>query len=124
MADGDYRAAFRAPGARPQRLLWASTGAKNPAYSELLYVDSLVGPDTVNTMPPATYEAFRDQGVVEDRLSGLGEEARRVLDDLERAGVALAPICERLEREAVAAFEKAFDNLLRAIGEKTAALSA
>ncbi|MFO1351194.1 MAG: transaldolase [Gammaproteobacteria bacterium] len=117
-------AALRALGARPQRLLWASTSAKNPAYPELLYVEGLIGPDTVNTLPPATYLTFRERGVVAPTLTANVAEAQAELAALAAAGIDLGAITERLEAEGVAAFSTSFDHLLNAIGAKAAALAA
>jgi transaldolase len=96
-------------GARVQRPLWASTSTKNPAYRDVLYVEELAGPDTVNTMPEPTLDAFRDHGVVEDRLSGAGAEARQQLQRLAEEGVDLAQITKELETEGVEKFVASFD---------------
>src|SRR6202047_4105057 len=80
---------LEAKGARPQRLLWASTGTKNKDYSDVLYVEELIGPDTVNTMPPATLDAFRDHGTPRDSLEENIEDARGVLAELETSGISL-----------------------------------
>src|SRR6516164_7993816 len=85
-----------AKGAKPQRLLWASTGTKNKAYSDVLYVEELVGPNTINTVPPATLDAFRDHGKPRDSLEENVEDAYRVLEELERSGVSLDAITEEL----------------------------
>ncbi|MGD8710631.1 MAG: transaldolase [Ectothiorhodospiraceae bacterium] len=113
---------LRELGARPQRLLWASTGTKNPAYSDVLYVESLCGPDTVNTMPPATYEAFRDHGNVDPEALTRGvEQAQELLEGLAELEIDLAEVTEQLERDGVAAFRQSFDNLLSHLGEKMVA---
>ncbi len=110
--------ALRAKGASLQRPLWGSTGTKNPAYSDLLYVDTLIGPHTVNTVPPKTWEAILDHGkshlTIEEDLDG----ARAVLDALSRAGIDLTQVTDRLEQDGVAAFKKSFDDLSRSLGEK------
>jgi len=98
--------------------LWASTGTKNPNYSDVLYVDELVGPDTVNTMPPKTMDAFRDHGVVEDRLTGRAQEAAAVLADLGLLGIGLEEVCARLLEEGIVAFARSHDALLAAIGRR------
>ncbi|HXH03742.1 MAG TPA: transaldolase [Candidatus Competibacteraceae bacterium] len=111
-------------GARPQRLLWASTSTKNPAYRDVLYVETLIGPNTVNTVPPATYEAFRDHGVVAPTLDQDLDQAQEQLASLAGLGIDLMALTDKLEAEGVAAFAKSFDNLLAAIAAKAAALSA
>jgi transaldolase / glucose-6-phosphate isomerase len=111
-----------AKGAKPQRLLWASTGTKNKAYSDVLYVDELIGPDTVNTMPPATLDAFRDHGKVADTLQAGVDEARAVLDALARAGISLSAITSRLTEDGVRIFADSADKLLGAIAKKRAAV--
>jgi transaldolase len=102
---------LRALGAHVQRPLWGSTGTKNPAYSDLLYVDTLIGPDTVNTVPPQTYTAILDHATpivtVESDLDG----ARKVLGDLAAAGIDMGWVLQKLEDDGVAAFEKSFDAL-------------
>jgi transaldolase len=116
--------ALAARGAQVQRPLWASTSTKNPHYADLLYVNSLVGPDTVNTMPDATLDDFLDHGVVERTVDkGLGE-AKQILDDLGSVGVDMADVAQRLEDEGVAAFAKSFDELVQRLTEKANALSA
>ena len=110
--------ALVARGATPQRLLWASTGTKDPDYSDVFCVDALIGADTVTTIPPKTMEAFRDHGAVADTLTADVDEARRVLADAERLGLALDDTTDRLVREGVASFAKSFDDLLAAIGRK------
>ena len=115
---------LRAAGARPQRLLWASTSTKNPAYSDLLYVENLIGPDTVNTMPPATYAAFRDHGVVAPTLERDVELALAQLATLPELGIDLSAVTDQLEIDGVNAFIKSFDALLAAIEAKTRILTA
>lgn len=110
--------ALAAKGAQPQRLLWASTGTKDPAYPDTLYVDTLIGPDTVNTMPPKTMDAFRDHGTVADTLTADIDAARHVLAEAERLGLDLDGVTDTLVAEGVASFVKAFDDLLGAIGHK------
>src|SRR6188508_1229450 len=85
-----------AKGAKPQRLLWASTGTKNKDYSDVLYVEELIGPDTVNTVPPATLDAFRDHGTPRDSLEENVDDARHVLEELEKSGVSLDAITAEL----------------------------
>ena len=110
--------ALAARGARPQRLLWASTGVKDPAYPATLYVDALIGPDTVNTMPPKTMDAFRETGTVAQTLTQDVDGARRVLAEAERLGLDLDGVTDALVEEGVAAFAKSFDDLLGAIAKK------
>ncbi len=110
-------AALREQGASAQRLLWASTGTKNPAYSDVLYVEELIAPDTVNTMPPATYEAFRDHGVVEPRLERNAERATETLSRLGDLGIDLDAVTDELEEAGVRQFSDSFDELLATIGE-------
>lgn len=105
-------------GARVQRVLWASTSTKNPSYSDVLYVEELVGQDTVNTLPPVTLNAFRDHGKVRASLQEGEREAREVLEHLASIGIDLDAITERLLKEGVAAFANSFDNLLAALEEK------
>ena len=110
--------ALAAKGAQPQRLLWASTGTKDPSYPDTPYVDTLIGPDTVNTMPPKTMDAFRDHGTVADTLTADIDEARHVLAEADRLGLDLNDVTDTLVQEGVASFVKAFDDLLGAIGKK------
>src|SRR5512139_3106839 len=110
--------ALAARGARKQRPLWASTGTKNPKYSDVKYVEELIGPDTVNTMPPQTMDAFRDHGVVADALSGKEAKARAVLGDLGLLDIGIEEVCEALVREGVKSFADSFDKLLAAIDRR------
>ena len=110
--------ALAAKGARPQRLLWASTGVKDPSYPDTLYVDTLIGPDTVNTMPPKTMDAFRDHGTVSVTLTQGVDEARRVMAEVDRLGLDLPGVTDTLVLEGVASFAKAFDDLMDAIAKK------
>jgi len=107
--------ALEARGARRQRPLWASTGTKNPKYSDVKYVEELIGPDTVNTMPPQTMDAFRDHGVVADALTGGVREAKGVLDDFALMDTGMEEVCERLEAEGVKSFLDSYRKLLAAI---------
>jgi transaldolase len=120
--DGPAFAAARASGARPQRVLWASTSTKNPAYSDVLYVEELIGPATVNTLPPATIEAFRDHGTVGETLTEGLDEARRTLDELEALGVSLDELTEQLQRDGLEKFAQPFDELLASLAEKRESL--
>jgi len=107
-------------GAKVQRPLWASTGTKNKAYSDILYVQELIGPDTVNTMPPATIDAFRDHGVVRRTIDEGVDEARRVLRDLASSGISIDEITDRLQQDGVEAFGKSFDAITTTATEKAA----
>jgi transaldolase/glucose-6-phosphate isomerase len=104
-----------AGGARTQRLLWGSTSTKNPAYPDTLYVDELIGPDSVNTMPPATLEAFRHHGMPEERLTQNLEEAREVMARLAAAGIDMKAVTGRLLDDGVRLFDEAYGRLLDAI---------
>jgi transaldolase len=124
-AFSDARFAFLAgKGARPQRCLWASTSTKNPAYRDVLYVEELVGPDTVNTMPAETVVAFQDHGVVRDSLTEDVDAAEAFLDEIAAAGVDYDDVVETLEAEGVQKFTDSFDELLAGIAEKRALLPA
>jgi transaldolase/glucose-6-phosphate isomerase len=109
--------ALAARGARTQRVLWASTGTKNPAFSDVLYVEELIGRDTVNTIPPATLDAFREHGRLRPSLTEDLESARRVMGTLESAGISMAKVTERLLAEGVTLFADAFDKLLAAVAQ-------
>ena len=116
--------ALAARGARLQRPLWASTSTKNPAYPDTLYVDNLIGPDTVNTLPEATLEAFEDHGTVTRTIDADLDEAAAAVDGLAAVGVDLAEVAEVLEAEGVAAFAKSFDELLETLAGRAAELTA
>jgi transaldolase / glucose-6-phosphate isomerase len=111
-----------AKGAKPQRLLWASTGTKNKDYRDVLYVEELIGPNTINTVPPATLDAFRDHGEVRDSLEENVEDARRVLDELQRSGISLDEITSELVKDGVKLFAEAADKLYGAVANKRAAV--
>ncbi|MGD9836959.1 MAG: bifunctional transaldolase/phosoglucose isomerase [Afipia sp.] len=111
-----------AKGAQVQRLLWASTGTKNKAYSDVLYVEELIGRDTVNTVPPATLDAFRDHGKPRDSLEQNISDAERVLADLAKTGISLDAITDALVEDGVKLFAEAFDKLLGAVAQKRAAI--
>lgn len=114
---------MRAAGAPVQRLLWASTSTKNPAYPDTLYVDELIGPQTVNTMPPQTIDAFRDHGRPANTLEQDVDQAADILDELSRLGIDLAAVTEQLQLDGVAAFARSFDSLLDTLAEKMLVLS-
>lgn len=110
--------ALRAKGARVQRPLWASTSTKNPKYSDLLYVESLIGPDTVNTMPERTIAAFEDHGTLTRRVDGDLPGAHRVLDELGSVGIDMADVSATLEEQGVSTFLKSFDELRQRLTDK------
>ena len=115
--------ALAARGARVQRPLWASTSTKNDAYPDTLYVDELIGPDTVNTLPEATLEAFADHGTPARRVDADVDDARTVWHDLADVGVDMDDVASQLEREGVASFAAAFDELVGALDAKAATLT-
>lgn len=116
-------AALSSRGARVQRPLWASTSTKNPAYRDVIYVEELIGPDTVNTLPPATLEAFRDHGEVRASVTESVAEAERSLAALEAHGVSLQSVTDTLLAEGLASFEQSFVTLLAGLARKRAALA-
>jgi transaldolase len=113
-----------ARGAHVQRPLWASTSTKNPAYPDTLYVDELIGADTVNTMPLATLTAYNDHGVLESRIERDLDAARRLFERLPALGVPLEKLIGQLEGEGVVAFAKSYDALLATLEQKRAAMAA
>jgi transaldolase/glucose-6-phosphate isomerase len=115
---GDRWKKLAAKGAHPQRLLWASTGTKNKAYSDVLYVEELIGPDTVNTVPPATLDAFRDHGKVRSSLTENVADAEKALADLAKAGISLDKITDDLVTDGVKLFADAYQKLLNAVAQK------
>ncbi len=115
--------ALAAKGARVQRPLWASTSTKNPAYADVLYVNSLIGPDTVDTMPDTTIDDFLDHGTVARTVDAGVDEAKELMASLASAGIEIEDVAERLEEEGVASFAKSFDELLQSLADKAAALS-
>jgi transaldolase/glucose-6-phosphate isomerase len=110
--------ALAAKGARQQRLLWASTSTKNPRYRDVRYVEELIGHDTINTMTPATIEAFRDHGQLRPSLEADIESARRVLQTLDRTGISLDQVTDRLLEDGISLFSRAFETLLANLDEK------
>jgi len=115
--------ALAAKGAQTQRLLWASTSTKNPKYRDVMYVEELIGPDTVDTIPPATFDAFRDHGRVRPSLTENVDEAAKVMASLEKAGISMKEVTEKLVVDGVKLFADAFKQLLEATG-KTAGVRA
>jgi transaldolase/glucose-6-phosphate isomerase len=114
--------ALAAAGAAPQRLLWASTGTKDPSYSDVLYIETLIGPDTVNTMPPKTLDAFRDHGRVAPTLAAREAQAVAVLREADALGLDLDGVTDGLIADGVALFAKAFDDLRKALDDKRRSL--
>ena len=121
--EGERFAALRDAGAHVQRPLWASTGTKNPAYSDVLYVETLIGPHTVNTMPIATMEAFLDHGNVERTVDADYDDAHRVMDQLAEVGISIDAVTAQLEEEGIDTFAKSYDDLLEGVAAKRSALA-
>ncbi len=119
---GDRWNKLREKGATAQRCLWASTSTKNPDYRDVIYVEELIGPDTVNTMPAETVKAFQDHGEVSAKLEEDVDEAQSLLDKLEEAGVSYDEVTETLEREGVEKFADSFKELLEGVAKKRDAL--
>jgi transaldolase/glucose-6-phosphate isomerase len=120
---GDAFAPLRAKGARVQRVLWASTSTKNPAYRDVMYIEELIGPDTVNTVPPATIEAFRNHGQVRGNTIAEGIPAALAeLAALKTFGVSLDSVTEKLQTDGVSSFSASFETLLAAIDSKRRAI--
>jgi transaldolase len=111
--------ALASKGAQTQRVLWASTSTKNPNYRDVMYVEELVGPDTVDTMPPATVDAFRDHGRVRNSLTEDVTGAKKVMDDLGQAGISIKEVTDKLTDDGVKLFADAFDQLLAAVAKST-----
>ena len=132
LAYQDYRSLVGSPrwarlagmGAQPQRLLWASTSTKNPHYRDVMYVESLIGPETVDTMPPATFDAFREHGRVRPTLEEDVERARRTMAELADLGISIDAITDRLLEEGVRLFAEPFGKLLATIEARRAAATA
>jgi transaldolase len=113
-------ARLKAKGAKVQRPLWASTGTKNPAYSDTMYVDNLIGPDTVNTMPPATIQAFHDHGTIRRTIDEDVEGAKRVMRELAEAGISIDDVTDKLQKDGVEAFSKSFKEIAETTARKAA----
>ena len=111
--------ALAAQGAQTQRVLWASTSTKNPAYRDVMYVEELIGPDTVNTMPPATIDAFRDHGRLRNSLTEDVAGAQDVMDNLARTGISIKEVTSKLTDDGVKLFADAFHKLLAAVEKST-----
>ena len=111
--------ALAAQGAQTQRVLWASTSTKNPAYRDVMYVEELIGPDTVDTMPPATIDAFRDHGKLRNSLTEDVAGAQNVMDNLARTGISIKEVTTKLTEDGVKLFADAFHKLLAAVEKST-----
>jgi transaldolase/glucose-6-phosphate isomerase len=111
--------ALASKGAQTQRVLWASTSTKNPDYRDVIYVEELIGADTVNTIPPATVDAFRDHGQLRNSLTEDVPGAQKVMDDLARAGISIKEVTDKLTDDGVKLFADAFDKLLAAVAKST-----
>jgi transaldolase len=112
--------ALAARGAQTQRLLWASTSTKNPKYRDVLYIEELIGPDTVNTVPPATMDAFRDHGVLRRTLDSDLVAADKTMSDLEKAGISMKQVTGKLLEDAIRLFDDAFTQLHQVVEQKRA----
>ncbi|MBO0721106.1 MAG: transaldolase [Blastocatellia bacterium] len=119
---GERFAKLKKQGARVQRPLWASTSTKNPNYPDVMYVEALIGPDTVNTLPPQTFEPFRDHGKVSLSLERNLDEAKSVLAELQKTGIDIKQVCQQLQDDGVKAFADSYESLLASIKSKQAAL--
>ncbi|MBI5532654.1 MAG: transaldolase [Deltaproteobacteria bacterium] len=120
---GDGFADLSARGAQRQRPLWASTSSKNPSYPDVYYVEALIGPDTVNTMPPATLAAYKDHGRPVVRVDQELETARETIAALASAGIDLPAVLGRLEEEGVASFARSYESLISVVSERAATIS-
>ena len=118
---GPRWAALAAKGAQTQRVLWASTSTKNPNYRDVIYVEELIGKDTVNTMPPATIDAFRDHGLLRNSLTEDVAGAATVMQNLAKAGISMKEVTDKLTADGVKLFADAFDKLLAAVAKSTQA---
>ncbi|HJR06130.1 MAG TPA: bifunctional transaldolase/phosoglucose isomerase [Pyrinomonadaceae bacterium] len=119
---GERFATLKAKGAQVQRQLWASTGTKNPKYSDVLYVDNLIGPETVNTVPPATYTAIRDHGKSKPTLEEGLDECRTLVKELGEIGIDLKAVTEKLQKDGLGSFVTSFDTLAESIESKRDAI--
>ena len=113
---------LEAKGATVQRVLWASTSTKNPAYRDVMYVEELIGPHTVNTMPPQTVDAFEDHGVVNRTVDKNVDAAERVIADLGKLGISIDDVTNKLLVDGLASFQKSYDTLIAGLGKKTKSL--
>ena len=117
--DGERFAALNEKGARVQRPLWASTSTKNPAYSDVMYTEALIGPDTVDTMPDATLTAFLEHGAVGRTIDHQVDEAQKTMEELEAAGIGMTEVTDRLLADGIRQFAESYDGLLANIEEKS-----
>jgi transaldolase len=115
--------ALAAQGARAQRPLWASTSTKNPEYRDVMYVEELIGPNTVDTMPPATIEAFRDHGVLDKTVDKKVAAAEGLLKEIEAVGISIREVTEKLLVDGIASFQKSFDELIAGLEAKVGSLA-
>lgn len=115
--------ALQKQGARVQRPLWASTSTKNPEYRDVMYVEELIGPDTVDTMPPATIDAFRDHGVIDKTVDKKLAAAEGLLKEIEAAGISMKDVTDKLLVEGIASFQKSFDELIAGLEAKIGSLA-
>jgi transaldolase len=115
--------ALKTHGARVQRPLWASTSTKNPAYRDVMYVEELIGPDTVDTMPPATIDAFADHGVVDRTVDRKVGAAEGLLKEIEAVGISMKDVTDKLLAEGIASFQKSFDELIAGLETKVGSLA-
>jgi transaldolase len=106
-----------------QRPLWASTSTKNPSYRDVMYVEELIGPDTVDTMPPATIDAFRDHGVVDKTVDKKTAAAEGLLKEIEAVGISVREVTEKLLVDGIASFQKSFDELIAGLESKIGSLT-
>jgi transaldolase / glucose-6-phosphate isomerase len=113
--------ALAAKGAQTQRVLWASTSTKNPAYRDVLYVEELIGPDTVDTIPPATFDAFRDHGKLRQSLTEDLESAHKTMETTAKVGISMKEVTDKLTDDGVRLFSEAFDKLLAAVEKSSKA---
>jgi len=115
MFSGKRWESLAAKGAQTQRVLWASTGTKNAGYSDVLYVEELIGKNTVNTIPPQTWDAFRDHGKLRESLTEDAPGAKKTLEDLEKSGISLEAATDKLLVDAVRLFVEPFDKMIAAV---------
>jgi transaldolase len=114
--------ALEAKGARVQKPLWASTSTKNPAYRDVMYVEQLIGPQSINTLPPQTLDAFKDHGDTRRTVDAGVDEARRTIDQLERHGISMKAVTDKLLADGLASFQKSFDSLIAGLERKATQL--
>lgn len=118
MIASDRYKKLEAKGAQPQRVLWASTSTKDPSFSDVLYVETLIGKDTINTLPMETIDAFRDHGNAAETVTKNMDKANKALEELKEKGIDLDDITQKLEDEGIEKFNKAYDQLLKSIDEQ------